>query len=423
MKGGKLIRSDEKLPAPSAGETKAKPRPKSFDGAALSRTAINAWTKPLPVAIRSPGCLSPPVQTEEHEESSSGLQAAEEETARFDATLERIEETLKRKDTLAPIPEQAESDSPLSRPTLKPVKQATILEPAPSPAASGHLEPPSAFSAFGTESDPATPWDPALQARKMADVDEQSDAAGLTAPAVLQNPAYPWGMPMSPLPLRGEVVPEYAWDAFVKENSFASLNGGAVWTPAGWTVPDAAAQYPKPLSRKKPKSYYRSELYRGEHLLIVQPSHASSSPRGGARTVNSARSESLDNTVPSGSRADAAACMRSLPRQAARTASGPYRRDTVPSRASSSTLREVAPTATRVIFCMSSWSPLKHRSYRSQRHGGPDHAGITRSDDVRSATRATLRMSTKAKTAARACGSPDTLQRVMNRTAGTEASL
>lgn len=289
----KLISSDEKPPAPSAELPKPKPRPKSFDGAALSKTALNAWTKPLPVAIRSPGCLSPPVQAEEHV-SAANQEAVKEETARFDATLERIEETLKRKDTLAPIPEQAEADSPFSKEAQKPVKQVTILEPT-SDHASCHLEPPSAFSAFGTESDPATPWDPALQARKMADVEDETHVTRAAAPAVFQNPAYPWGMPMSPLAPGPELVPEYAWDAVGKDTSFASLTGSAVWTPAGWTVPDAAAQYPKASSRRHPKSYYRSEHRPNESPLTDQRSHVSSLPKASARTASGAHSESPSN--------------------------------------------------------------------------------------------------------------------------------
>ena len=137
-----------------------------------------------------------------------------------------------------------------------------------------HLAPPqSAISILGTESDPATPWDPAIQRKKIFDAaqaakeftnPEYYDAVfdfPLVYPLDLSQaggaPTYPWGMPMSPV-VDGE------------HDSLPIIPGGpgVIWTPAGWAVQDIAMKYSLRAaevkmqysdSKKKAKSYYKSK--------------------------------------------------------------------------------------------------------------------------------------------------------------------
>ena len=166
------------------------------------------------------------------------------------------------------------------------LKRVTVVEDfhAKSLRSASHLAPPgSAISLFGTESDPATPWDPAVRRQKNLDVthaaQEQIDSAYSTSlgnfgypppsfpsytdssPPVYAS-TYPWGMPMSPLPIPG----------CGQDTLMPMIPGGlgVMWTPTGWAVQDAAMKHALRTAeaktffgdarRRRPKSYYKSAL-------------------------------------------------------------------------------------------------------------------------------------------------------------------
>jgi hypothetical protein len=188
------------------------------------------------------------------------------------------------------------------------LKKVSIAEPTDVPTSSikeplsaSHLAPPvSAISYFGTESDPATPWDPALiksfnqqmedeleqerkdqiEVRHHEQHPEYSTAHGYVSPYPasplgISPPGpnfYPWGIPMNPiLPPSLKGVPD----------GFAGIPGGpgVMWTPAGWAVQDAAMKLSlrkaeistkhKEVKVKNPKSYYKSESWRPLRIKIV----------------------------------------------------------------------------------------------------------------------------------------------------------
>nr|XP_031863128.1 uncharacterized protein CI109_001607 [Kwoniella shandongensis]KAA5530200.1 hypothetical protein CI109_001607 [Kwoniella shandongensis] len=167
------------------------------------------------------------------------------------------------------------------------------------PTSATHLVPPaSAVSMFGTESDPATPFDPAVQRRKIQEMEEEARGRITTATAkpksnlssstttiafeagpplpssppypsmehpggvqpFIAPPTYPWGMPMSPV----------AIGAGMQDSMIPSIPGGlgVMWTPAGWAVQDAAMKNALRAAevkskyvdakRRKPKSYFRT---------------------------------------------------------------------------------------------------------------------------------------------------------------------
>nr|XP_019012276.1 uncharacterized protein I206_03122 [Kwoniella pini CBS 10737]OCF51057.1 hypothetical protein I206_03122 [Kwoniella pini CBS 10737] len=160
-----------------------------------------------------------------------------------------------------------------------------------------HLLPPvSAYSLFGTESDPASPFDPVSHRRKLQELEESlralprsnlsnqfrfaqydseiptqtflsspinddksSGTANHKSGAILNSTTYPWGMPMAPLP--GHNDP-----------SVPVIPGGlgVIWTPAGWAVQDAAmknalrtaevkARYGGEVKRRTAKNYFRTK--------------------------------------------------------------------------------------------------------------------------------------------------------------------
>ncbi len=154
---------------------------------------------------------------------------------------------------------------------LPPLKKVSIIEPERRLESPSHLTVPlSGISRFGTESDPATPWDPAMQ-RYVEEEQPRPEygQAVFTPPspygsspehlAPWTTPSYPWGMPMSPsTPLD-------------KADPLASIPGGpgVMWTPAGWAVQDAAMKISLKAAevhvksggqtKSKAKSYYKSE--------------------------------------------------------------------------------------------------------------------------------------------------------------------
>ncbi|WVQ62791.1 uncharacterized protein L199_000939 [Kwoniella botswanensis] len=164
------------------------------------------------------------------------------------------------------------------------------------PTSASHLMPPvSAISMFGTESDPASPFDPVVQRRKSQELEDalkdlpksnlsqrfEHDQGLLSLPnlptspsqgyysapaaggnqgnSVLNSTTYPWGMPMSPLPGHGDpTVPLIPGGL------------GVIWTPTGWAVQDAAmknalrsaevkARYGEDTKRRTAKNYFRTK--------------------------------------------------------------------------------------------------------------------------------------------------------------------
>jgi hypothetical protein len=105
--------------------------------------------------------------------------------------------------------------------------QEVEIEP-PTPSFSHLMPPTSAWTVYSTDSDPAGPWDPAVRRQQSLDI-----------PPIPQHykhhqkemdAAYPWGMPMMPVPMVGYEgqAPQYPGGA------------GVLWTPNGWAVQDAA---------------------------------------------------------------------------------------------------------------------------------------------------------------------------------------
>ncbi|OCF78125.1 hypothetical protein I204_00061 [Kwoniella mangroviensis CBS 8886] len=164
------------------------------------------------------------------------------------------------------------------------------------PTSANHLMPPvSAISMFGTESDPATPFDPVVQRRKLQELEDALNdlpksnlfqrfehdqgllplpimptspsqgyhpapaAGGNQGNSILNSTTYPWGMPMSPLPGHGDpTVPLIPGGL------------GVIWTPTGWAVQDAAmknalrsaevkARYGEDTKRRTAKNYFRTK--------------------------------------------------------------------------------------------------------------------------------------------------------------------
>ncbi|WWC99100.1 hypothetical protein V866_005995 [Kwoniella sp. B9012] len=164
------------------------------------------------------------------------------------------------------------------------------------PTSASHLMPPvSAVSMFGTESDPASPFDPVVQRRKLQELEDalkdlpksnlsqrfEQDQGLLSLPtlptspsqdcypapaaggnqgnSILNSTTYPWGMPMSPLPGHGDpTVPLIPGGL------------GVIWTPTGWAVQDAAmmnalrsaevkARYGEDTKRRTAKNYFRTK--------------------------------------------------------------------------------------------------------------------------------------------------------------------
>ncbi|OCF34640.1 hypothetical protein I316_03682 [Kwoniella heveanensis BCC8398] len=157
------------------------------------------------------------------------------------------------------------------------------------PTSASHLMPPvSAFSMFGTESDPASPFDPVVQRRKMQELEDALAARQIALPKSnlsqamsfdvphmsptcgyptspppsvgFNSSTYPWGMPMSPV-----VMPGY------QDPTIPRIPGGlgVMWTPAGWAVQDAAmksalrtaevkTKFGEETRRRQAKNYFRT---------------------------------------------------------------------------------------------------------------------------------------------------------------------
>lgn len=251
---------------PDTSEDKLELKPDRIKRNSIS--ALSAWTKALPRTV-----LVPSVKVNDHalDKQAKTLSAFAppflQEPIQVDNKGELVKEALVPQPTdientpLVPIPTEPAIKSAWAKgppPALKKIQVVTADNKAgpKTPLSSSHLKPPtSAVSMFGTESDPATPWDPALRAKRFLDAEEGPHRSipgdynsvngnpTIITPPLYPSPsefpafdpyisAYPWGMPMNPMPLPG-----YATD-----DSILSIPGGpgVMWTPAGWAVQDIA---------------------------------------------------------------------------------------------------------------------------------------------------------------------------------------
>ena len=242
---------------------------------------LDAWTKALPRAV-----LVPSVAID-----TSALEKQRNRLSAFAPPYSNTPMMVDEKGQLVPEPEPR-NEEPIGATTLfKPktaaartsvwakglplsLKKVTIADTSSEPSqSSSMLAPPaSAFSMFGTESDPATPWDPALMSRMMEEdnYNYDYDSSIVTPPSPYPSPpfaeqqqqwaamAYPWGMPMSPS------------SPLDRNDPLAGIPGGpgVMWTPAGWAVQDAAMKLSlraaemkakNDKARVRGKSYYKSE--------------------------------------------------------------------------------------------------------------------------------------------------------------------
>jgi hypothetical protein len=238
---------------------------------------LNAWTKARPKAILVP---SVKFDIEILDKSAGNLSPFAPPYLENPVQVNTQGELVPEKAFVpsGPAPPPASTVSAWSKGPPTSVKKVTIaekLENPRSPTSASHLAPPlSAVSLCGTESDPATPWDPAVRARKVAEAAEPaslnpeypawpgpSSFFPVDMPVAPSGaPTYPWGMPMSPVEAPG-----------LQNNLLKSIPGGpgVMWTPAGWAVQDAAmknalrsaevkTKYAN-AKRRAPKTYFRSE--------------------------------------------------------------------------------------------------------------------------------------------------------------------
>lgn len=173
-----------------------------------------------------------------------------------------------------PIPKTPVSAWSKGRPTPGSMKKVTIADDPKTPISAGRLAVPYSAVSLYTESDPATPWDPALLARKMAEAGETETGqwskieptmwpypTEFSLHPMMTQPTYPWGMPMNPV----------AYPSHGGATAIPTVQGGpgVMWTPAGWAVQDAAMRNAlrsaevktrySHAKRRNPKNYFRSE--------------------------------------------------------------------------------------------------------------------------------------------------------------------
>nr|XP_019050179.1 hypothetical protein I302_00603 [Kwoniella bestiolae CBS 10118]OCF29109.1 hypothetical protein I302_00603 [Kwoniella bestiolae CBS 10118] len=310
-------KSEEERP-----ETEAKPvqhRLTHRKSASLS-SCLTAWTKALPKAILVPSVkVDPQVLAKTEGHLSAFAPPFLREPVAVDETGDLIPAAIESVKATATTP-PARAKEPIAIPmeptiTAPPKLTAWAKGPPPNlrkvasiktlslpprdqgngngltPTSASHLMPPvSAISMFGTESDPASPFDPVVQRRKLQELEDslrslprsnlsersdypheqpptpneyynhtQSNIGGNRKTSVLNSTTYPWGMPMSPLPGHGDPT-------------IPSIPGGlgVIWTPTGWAVQDAAmknalrsaevkARYGEDSKRRTAKNYFRTK--------------------------------------------------------------------------------------------------------------------------------------------------------------------
>jgi hypothetical protein len=271
--------------------------------ASAPSSTLSAWTKALPKAV-----LEPSVKFDQaaFEKLGTGLSA-------FAPPFMQAPVVVGPKGDLIPgspgLPPPAQYNRPVT-PTKKsawargpPLALKKVTIDAPSRVAvvnSNEVElktptgqdPASAYSLFGTDSDPATPWYPALKYQLEQSASEGSTPAATVqtapiyptylethqaygdhqpqpVPAMYAHPTYPWGMPMSPIP-----VPGYGEYGQGSQMPMIPGGPGVMWTPAGRAVQDAAMKNALRAAEAKtrygdvktsqPKSYFKS---RSCHVL------------------------------------------------------------------------------------------------------------------------------------------------------------
>lgn len=173
--------------------------------------------------------------------------------------------------------------------------------PLKTPTSAGALAIPLSAMSLWTESDPSTPFDPMTHRKRMLEIEEEAKKSGHikvmpksslvnlafdSSPAPSQvftpsesflpftAPAYPWGMPMSPISLgayQDPLIPD--------------IKGGlgVIWTPAGWAVQDAAMK--QTLRSPEIKQKFENEKKRPYGVQLVL---ASSLPKDTVLTVRNA---------------------------------------------------------------------------------------------------------------------------------------
>ena len=287
LPGAAADSSDEKLPEEKENtgqsESDASANRRHSTGAS-TKPLLDAWTQNLPRSHATPGIAVDTSALNKHQKRLSAFAPPYSSTPLLVDSKGEV------------VPEQPKtylSDAPaLFKPKAPPIKtsawakgppialkKVSIVEPSSAPSPSSHLAPPaSAVSMFGTESDPATPWDPAMRRKFEPDLPETSYESLYTPPSPFPSPpsythgpwgaaSYPWGMPMSPISPLDETDPL----------SMIPGGPGVIWTPAGWAVQDAAmkhslraaeikARMENANTRAKAKSYYKS----GSRLQVAK---------------------------------------------------------------------------------------------------------------------------------------------------------
>ena len=171
--------------------------------------------------------------------------------------------SIKVKTVVIPSPDSDSSET----------QEVELAFPTPSHA---HLMPPiSAWTMYSTDSDPAGPWDPAVQHREHDTQNSvqagQAGKAGKGRPQELDyqglgdvGPMYPWGMPMTPVSAAGQ-------EQHQQHQQHYPGGAGVLWTPSGWAVQDiamkramafaesAAQMHRGRKNRTAVKNYYKSE--------------------------------------------------------------------------------------------------------------------------------------------------------------------
>lgn len=247
-------------------------------GTALQRPSFNAWTKTLTHSVPASSVTVDETSLDKQKRRLSAFAAPYSTTPlRVDEKGDMVPhvgttEPLGSTTLFKPKTPPQKSSAWAKGPPLA-LKKVSIVEPTADPAATRtHLAPPvSAISLFGTESDPATPWDPAMR-RKFEEEGpdpEYSDSVFTppspfpsppvdSRPPAWQTPSYPWGMPMSPTSPLSDLDP------------MSNIPGGpgVMWTPAGWAVQDAAMKHSlraaeikakNEYTKARGKSYYKSK--------------------------------------------------------------------------------------------------------------------------------------------------------------------
>ena len=160
-----------------------------------SSSSLSAWSKALPRAVLVPSVKWDEEVIEKQQQHLSAFAPPFLQTPIMvdgtgqlvteDVPLPRAVETVTRPEEVAPIL-RASGPPKVSAWAKGPplgLKKVTIAEHEPSKSPSHLAPPPSAFSLFGTESDPATPWDPALRRQKVEDA--RASRSGVCQPRLL----------------------------------------------------------------------------------------------------------------------------------------------------------------------------------------------------------------------------------------------